>query len=161
MTKDELVGKVAHRATFHDAKRAFADGATVLVSDSGQDRVTVHRATTVHTRETTTWEALADQVREWRNRYPNQRYYVVESGSVRPELGSITRHAGIAGQFSYRVPVTYPGEPTQTVEFVGSVYDGPVVMVTPTWPGGVDVTDPSRFGDFSPAWVRRFFGWED
>jgi hypothetical protein len=72
-------------------------------------------------------------------------------------LGTVRRHAGIAGQVSYSVPVTYPGEPTETVTFVGSVYGGPVVMVTGS-DMQVFVKDPARFGKFGPGWVRRFFG---
>jgi hypothetical protein len=72
-----------------------------------------------------------------------------------PALGMIVRHAGIAGQYSYTVPVTYEGEETRTVEFVGNVYGGPIVMVTDA--DQVLVTEPERFGRFSPEWVRRFF----
>lgn len=75
-----------------------------------------------------------------------------------PTLGKISRQAGIAGQISYSVPVTYSDEPTSTVQFVGSVYGGPVVMVTPA--SQTFVTDPNRFGKFGPEWVRRFFGKE-
>jgi hypothetical protein len=71
-------------------------------------------------------------------------------------LGAIVRRNGVAGQVSYTVPVTYPGEATERITFVGNVYGGPVVMVTPS---GVQtfVTEPVRFGPFSPEWVRRFF----
>jgi hypothetical protein len=71
-------------------------------------------------------------------------------------LGPITRTNGVAGQFSLSVPVTYPDEPTEVITFVGSVYGGPVVMVTPTGTQTF-VTNPSRLGKFSPEWVRRFF----
>lgn len=79
---------------------------------------------------------------------------------VRPQLGNIWQHKGIAGQISYSVDVTYPGEPTETLTFVGSVYGGPVVMVSPTG-AQTFVVDPSRFGEFGPAWVRRFFGYDN
>jgi hypothetical protein len=68
----------------------------------------------------------------------------------------VTRHAGIAGQVSYSAVVGYPGEDDSTVTFVGSVYGGPVVMVTPSGTQ-VFVTDPDRFGTFGSQWVRRFF----
>lgn len=73
-----------------------------------------------------------------------------------PSLGEVRKVSGIAGQVSYSVPVTYPGEVTSTATFVGSVYGGPVVMVMPS---GVQVfvSDPGRFGEFGPGWVRRFF----
>lgn len=31
------------------------------------------------------------------------------------------------------------------------------VMVTAGFPEGVFVTDPGRFGEFGPEWIRRFF----
>jgi hypothetical protein len=76
---------------------------------------------------------------------------------MNPILGKIKRHNGIAGQLSYTVDVTYPGEPSEQLTFVASSYGGPVVMVTPGNPGGVFVTDPERFGKFGTDWVRRFF----
>lgn len=79
------------------------------------------------------------------------------TNAPRPTLGQITKVPGVAGQISYRVPVTYPTEPTSTVEFVGSAYGGPVLMITPGNPGGMFVKDPGRFGSFGPEWVRRFF----
>lgn len=76
-----------------------------------------------------------------------------------PVLGSITRSAGVAGQVAYHVQVTYPGEEPFRTTFVGSAYGGPVVAIGP---GGTQtfVTDPGRFGEFSPRWVRRFYGVE-
>jgi hypothetical protein len=77
-----------------------------------------------------------------------------------PKLGKIRRHNGVAGQIAYTVPVTYEGEDTSPVTFVGNAYGGPVVMQTPGNPGGVFVRDTERFGVFGPEWVRRFFGSE-
>jgi hypothetical protein len=73
-----------------------------------------------------------------------------------PVLSNVRRHAGIAGQFSVTADVAYPDEPVERIEFVGSVYGGPVVMRTPL---GIEtfVTNPGRFGDFGPEWVQRFF----
>jgi hypothetical protein len=71
-------------------------------------------------------------------------------------IGKIRRSNGVAGQVSYSVDVTYPDEPTSRVEFVGSTYGGPVVMVTNS--GQTFVVNPGRFGEFGPDWVRRFFG---
>lgn len=73
-----------------------------------------------------------------------------------PNLGPIRRVNGIAGQISYSVQVTYPGEQPRLVSFVSSTYGGPVVMVSRPF-GQLFVTDPSRFGQFGPTWVRRFF----
>ncbi len=74
-----------------------------------------------------------------------------------PVLGKIKRSNGVMGEVSYTVEVTYPDEETSLVTFVGSVYGGPVVMITPGLPGGVFVKDVERFGVFGPDWVRRFF----
>lgn len=74
-----------------------------------------------------------------------------------PTLGKITRTNGVADAISYSVPVTYQGEPTSTVTFVGNEHGKPIVMITPANPDGVFVTDPERFGSFGPEWVRRFF----
>jgi hypothetical protein len=73
-----------------------------------------------------------------------------------PTLGTITRTNGVAGQISYTVPVTYPGEATERITFIGSAYSGPVVMVSPSG-AQTFVHDPGRFGKFNPEWVRRFF----
>lgn len=78
-----------------------------------------------------------------------------------PTLGKITRQNGVAGQFAYTVPVTYAHEGAERhlVTFVGSVYGGRVVMVTP---GGhqtfVSADVMERCGEtLTPEWVRRFF----
>lgn len=69
----------ARRVKFHDARRHFEAGGTVLVSEHGHARTRpVFSSTTTHDRTTTTWDELATQVREWRSRYPNQRFYIVE-----------------------------------------------------------------------------------
>jgi len=74
-----------------------------------------------------------------------------------PTLGPIGRRRGVAGQVSYTVEVTYPGEEPSCVTFVGSTYGPPIVMVTPGNPRGQFVRDPERFGEFGEEWVRRFF----
>lgn len=75
--------------------------------------------------------------------------------STAPAVTKVFQRKGVAGQFSVQATVTHPGEDPRVVEFVGSTYGGPVLMVTDhgeTW-----VTDPGRFGTFGKAWVRRFF----
>ena len=75
--------------------------------------------------------------------------------TVTPTVTKVFQRKGVAGQFAVQCTVTYPGEEPRTVEFVGSVYGGPVLMVTDlgeTW-----VTEPGRFGKFGKAWVRRYF----
>lgn len=69
----------------------------------------------------------------------------------------IVKRNGVAGQVEYVATVEYPGEEPSRVSFVGSVYGGPVVMVTESG-AQMFVTDPSRFGTFGPEWIRRFFG---
>ena len=72
--------KIAKRVSVHQARRAFANGESVLVDDLGRrEQIEVTANTQTHSRETTTWETLTAQVREWRGRYPGQRFYVVES----------------------------------------------------------------------------------
>lgn len=69
---------IATRATMHEAKRHFEAGGAVLVSEYGHEPTqTVTASTTTHDRTSTTWDALAADVKEWRNRYPNQRFYIV------------------------------------------------------------------------------------
>jgi hypothetical protein len=74
-----------------------------------------------------------------------------------PTLSKVRKHAGIAGQFSVSAEVTYPDEPPQHVEFVGSVYGGPVIMMVPLTGMQLFVTDPGRHGAFGTRWVERFF----
>jgi hypothetical protein len=81
--------------------------------------------------------------------------------SVRPTLGRIVRHSGIAGQYALSVLVTYPGELGTVVTFTGSTYGGPIVMQWPGFPRGIFVADEvmDRCGrKLSPEWVRRFYG---
>lgn len=73
------------------------------------------------------------------------------------EVLAVKQTGGIAGQVRYTASVKYPAEDMSTVSFYGSVYGGPVIMATEGWPEGILVTDPSRFGEFGPEWVRRFF----
>lgn len=75
--------------------------------------------------------------------------------SVTPEVTNLKRRKGMAGQFSVEVTVTHPGEEPRIIEFVGSEYGGPVLMVTQY--GQTFVTDPGRFGTFGEDWVRKFF----
>jgi hypothetical protein len=75
--------------------------------------------------------------------------------TVTPSVTKLFQRKGVAGQFAVQCTVTYPGEEPRTIEFVGSSYGGPVLMVTETsetW-----VTEPGRFGKFGKGWVRRFF----
>jgi hypothetical protein len=74
---------------------------------------------------------------------------------VSPTVSKVFRRNGVAGQFAIQCTVDYPGEEPRVVEFVGSTYGGPVLMVTES--GHTWVTDPGRFGSFGRGWVRRFF----
>lgn len=77
----ELTGK-ATRVHQRAAKAHFLAGGAVLVSEHGHEHTRpVTTSTTVHTAETTTWDELVSDVRDWRHRYPNQRFYVVEMTS--------------------------------------------------------------------------------
>jgi hypothetical protein len=72
-----------------------------------------------------------------------------------PHIYSARKQPGIAGQYAVSARVGYPDEPPRDVTFIGSVYGGPVVMVSDGRETFVD--DPGRFGKFGEAWVRRFF----
>lgn len=70
----------ARRVTIHEARRHFDKGGSVLVSERGHKEtqpVTANTAT--HNNVTTTWANLCADVKMWRNRYPDQRFYVVET----------------------------------------------------------------------------------
>ena len=75
-----------------------------------------------------------------------------------PTLEKIVYLGALAGRNAYAVPVTYPGEETCTIAFTGDTMGGDVIMVSDTYPGGIRVTDPGRFGPrLNPAWVRAYF----
>jgi hypothetical protein len=76
-----------------------------------------------------------------------------------PKLSNIKRHAGIAGDYSISVDVQYPGEQSERVTFVSSVYGPPIVMLMPR---GQQVFVSQRVTDrigskLTPEWVRAFF----
>lgn len=85
----------------------------------------------------------------------------LEVAAPKPRLTFRGRHTGVAGQLSVDVTVTYPGEDSRLVSFVGNSAGGPVVMVTGEGAAGQTfVYDPNRFGSFADnptVWVRRFF----
>lgn len=73
----ERIGS-ARRAKFHEARRHFLAGGTVLVHENGYERTrVVTTITTTHSGGQAEWDALVADVREWRNRYPRQRFYIV------------------------------------------------------------------------------------
>ena len=72
------------------------------------------------------------------------------------KVTNVKVHHGVAGQVS-AVAVYDDGDYSSIIELVGSIYGGPVVLVTDA--SQVFVTDPSRFGDFGVdprGYVRRF-----
>ena len=76
-----------------------------------------------------------------------------------PDVLSIKRQAGIAGDYSLTASVQYPGEAPSSVTFIGSTYGGPIVMVMPA---GQQVFVSQRVTDrigstLTPDWVRAFF----
>lgn len=77
---------VAKRVTLNEARAHFVQGGEVLVSEHGHElERSVFAHTTTHKGGTAdAWETLAASVRTWRNRYPNQRYYVVTRHEVMP-----------------------------------------------------------------------------
>ena len=79
-----------------------------------------------------------------------------------PVVSHIQTRNIIAGEFQVTATVQYPGEESSRVGFVGSVYGGPIVMVTPSGHQvfvSQAVTD--RIGaKLDAGWVARFFGVE-
>jgi hypothetical protein len=76
-----------------------------------------------------------------------------------PVVHKVTRSAGIAGQYSMTASIEYPGEPFNVVTFVGSVFGGPIVMVTAAGETFVSQAVTDRLGSkLTEAWVRAFFG---
>jgi hypothetical protein len=72
--------RTARRVTMHEAKGHFDAGGDVLVSEYGhKSTIAVGPNTVVHNWRTTTWQKLREQVAEWRGRYPNQRYYIIDT----------------------------------------------------------------------------------
>lgn len=101
--------RTAQRVTMHEARRHFEAGGDVLVSERGHERTQlVGPDTTTHNRERTTWEELAATVKEWRNRYPNQRFYVVEEVPA-PDVAPLPDRS--------QVVTTYPDGHTSSAEF--------------------------------------------
>jgi len=76
-----------------------------------------------------------------------------------PRVLKVSRGKTFAGQRSITAEVQYPDEEPSRVEFVGPSGggSGPVVMIYGEKRNQTFVSDPSRFGDFGPDWVRRFF----
>lgn len=80
---------------------------------------------------------------------------------TKPVVTNIKRHAGIAGQYEISATAQYDGEDAETVTFTGSVYGGPILMVTPSGVQFVSSAVTDRIGSkLTPEWVTRFFGGE-
>lgn len=81
------------------------------------------------------------------------------SSGVGPHVLSVSRGKTFGNLRSIVAKIQYPDEPASRVEFVGPSASvggpGPVVVVMRGYQ--TFVTDPDRFGDFGPEWVRRFF----
>jgi hypothetical protein len=86
----------------------------------------------------------------------------MQTTSTKPTIDDIRRVTGIAGQFSYKVYLTYPYEEKTTIRFYASAYGmpGPIFMSIDGRQhfDGVRVNEPERFGtELSAEWVRNFF----
>lgn len=79
---------------------------------------------------------------------------------MKARITKIRSNGTFAGQRSITAFTQYPGERQSRWEFVGPSKSiggsGPVVMIDEAG-RQTTVRDPSRFGEFGPAWVRRFF----
>lgn len=79
---------------------------------------------------------------------------------VETRIVSVTRHGGRRGVTTIgavTAEVTYPGEPAQSVTFVGENGGRIVRLITQQGVARV-IGDPYRFGAFGPAWVTRYYG---
>lgn len=76
-----------------------------------------------------------------------------------PVIGKIKKINGVAGQFQYNVEVTYEGEPTSIYGFVGSVYGGRVVAISPSgYQVFVHQDVMDRCGSvLNPSWIKEYF----
>jgi hypothetical protein len=71
--------ETARKATFQEAKRAFANGERILVLETPRGSTyPVGPTTTTHDKTRTTFAELHAEVKMWRNRYPYQTFYIVE-----------------------------------------------------------------------------------
>ena len=88
-----------------------------------------------------------------------KRSHATAKSDSSPRILKISRGKTFAGQRSITAEVQYPGENPSRVEFVGPSIGGPGPVVMISRPSGHQtfVTDPSRFGNFGPDWVWRFF----
>lgn len=69
---------IARRVRQHEAKRHFDAGGSVLISEYGHELTcSVYPDSTTHNNKMTTWAELAEVVTMWRNRYPDQRFYII------------------------------------------------------------------------------------
>ena len=80
-------------------------------------------------------------------------------------VDTITRVSGIAGQYAYRVQVTYRysdgSSETSVATFTSSAYGMPVVLTSAAWPRGLHVYHWQQYGmRLDRAWIRRFYGVE-
>jgi hypothetical protein len=74
------VNRTATRVHQREAHSAFLAGAQILISEHGHEASRpVTSSTVTHSRESIAWGELVEMVTMWRNRYPNQRFYVVQA----------------------------------------------------------------------------------
>ena len=82
-----------------------------------------------------------------------------------PTIHKITKRGSIAGEYALIVSVQYDDQDApDTVTFKGSVYGGPILMITKGIPGGVFVSQrvTDNIGTkLDTRWVRRFFKIEE
>lgn len=84
---------------------------------------------------------------------------VTTEEDTRPVVHDARMTHGVAGAVQVVAQVGYPGEAPRHVTFAGSVYGGPVVMVTGFGSHYVDQSVRERCGErLNVEWVMRFFG---
>lgn len=95
-TRPAIIG-TAQCVNARQAARAFHGGRHIIVSERQTDDIPVSTTTTIHSAKTTTWDQLTRDVDTWRNRYPEQRFFVVTYHDPNP-VCRICRNPVMPGQ---------------------------------------------------------------
>lgn len=130
--------RTARRVTMYEAKDHFDAGGDVVVHDRGHELTYPVTATTpVHNARSTTWKELREQVTQWKNRYPNQRYYIVPTskeqafGGPEPSPTTHTPPSAEAPKRGYKAPFTWPERVQPHASLLGAIEE---VLAT-VWTG--------------------------
>lgn len=151
--------RIARRVTMAEAKRHFDAGGDVLVSEYGHEPVRpVSPLSTVHNKDTRGWAQLRHEVDEWRNRYPNQRYYIVvdvpagpapepervdeyDDDSPHITVAGLRRDPSVAQAIWAGIHAVMPGARKETAEKRKALFAAIGAELNDITVYGIDVTD--------------------